>query len=201
MRRKAHLAMRRASEDAVGIKKQSHWTVVDEIKLHHGAKLAGFNLHAESPERLHKGVVEWKCGIGRCSVRVVRPAALAVVAVERELGDRKNCAARLADTEVHAALLVIEDPQVHDLVGHGFAGFRCVLPGYADQHHQAEADPPDRVAFYTNFRSAHSLHNRPHRPRSFPAAGIVSNLPAFVTPAGRHTTAAISTEQFLPGAP
>src|SRR5262249_23433537 len=91
-----------------------------------------------------------------------RPAALAAVAVERELADHEHLAAHLGQLQVHLALGVVEDPQAHHLVGQPTGLLGGVGLGHAQEDEQTAADLADHPLIDRHPGRAHPLEDGTH---------------------------------------
>src|SRR5262249_55967590 len=107
----------RSLENLAGIEQDRYRAVVDQLDLHIPREFAGLDArHAGAADLRKRLLVEPARGDRLESARERRAPPRASVAVERELRDDQHITGDVAHGAVHLALVVREDPQVHDLV-------------------------------------------------------------------------------------
>ena len=96
-------------KDSFGVEQQGDRPVVNELHLHQGLKLSRLDGDSPGPYRFHESFVEPAGHIRPSRPVVARAAALAAIAVKRELGDSQEAALDFRNGAVHAALQVVVD--------------------------------------------------------------------------------------------
>ena len=89
-------------------------------------------------------------------------AAAGGVGVEGELGDHQKAPAHLFQVQVHPLLLVLEDPEVADLVRQLHGGVLCVVGPHAQQDQVALADLAADLVFNGDGRVLHAGDDSAH---------------------------------------
>ncbi len=113
-------------------------------------------------QRVGESLVERLAEGRRRGVEERWAAALAGVAVERELADDERRSADVDEAQVGLALGVAEDAQVRDAPGQGLGPGFVVVVTDADQDHQAGADPSDDLALDRHGRTSDALEQQAH---------------------------------------
>jgi hypothetical protein len=145
-----------------GFEDQRHRTVVDQLDLHVGPEHPG--LH-RNPQRGQRGGELLDLPVRHLRRRGLDPRwtpASAGVAVQRELRHDDRLALDVGDRPVHLAVLVLEDPEMLDLL--------CQLPGLVlavvdadrDQDQEAASGRGNRPTIHPDLGPAHPLEDDPH---------------------------------------
>ena len=99
------------------IEEDGDGAIVDEVHLHVGAEAAGFDLEAVlGSEAVVEIVIQRRSLLRAGGVDERRTVTFAAIGIERELRYAEDCAAYIADGEVHLPLLVLEHTQLRDLL-------------------------------------------------------------------------------------
>jgi hypothetical protein len=123
---------------------------------HHGrAKPAG---------RFHQLLDQRLGDLGGRRFSVARATTLATVAEQGELRDHREPATRIEQRAVHLAGLVLEDPQMDQLLGQLRGIRRAVFDRHADQRKQARAHLGNPLALHLDRTARHTLRDGPHGP-------------------------------------
>ena len=127
------------------VEPDGHRPVIDERNLHVGAEDAVGHRHAVAGDGLRKMLVETPALIRRGGRGKARPVALRLGG-QRELADDEGGAAGVDERAVHAAGIVLENPQVDHLARQP-VGLGLAIAGHgADQHEKTGADLADGFA-------------------------------------------------------
>ena len=169
--------------------------VVDDVDTHLGAEPARLHVGASLAELCHDPLDQWLSVLGAGGVDPARPAALVGVAVQRELAHDEDLCRLIVggahrERPVHHTGLVVEDPEVPDLVGEPVGLGIGVVVCRADEHAQPRADlsrPPMGavVADHVDARRNDPLNQTTHV-RSLPRSAAISDDVAMST----HTISA-----------
>lgn len=137
-------------------------TVVSQFNGHVSLKNSRFNLDAESLEGVNEFLVEFFAFVGRRSLNETRASAAASVTVESELRDGEDRAARIGKREIHLAVFIVEDSEVHDSFRERSRGRGRVLTSDGDENEKARSDFTGYVIFDDNARAGNALKNGSH---------------------------------------
>lgn len=137
------------------LQEQSYGPVVDQLDLHVGSKDAGPSL-----ECLAEPHVKGFGHLGPGSPDIAGPIAPVSVAIERELTDAEHRSG--AERLVHPSRVVIEDPQLPDLVREAINLLLAVPVADPEQNQETGSDLTDRIAVDRDPRRADPLNQRPH---------------------------------------
>lgn len=158
-------------EKLVGIEENGDGAVVGEFEKHMGLKNSGFDRDAQSFRSLNELFVEGFAKFGRRGLNEAWAALPASVSVESELRDGEQRAAHVEQREVHFSLLVVEDPEPDDFVGHRDGGFGRVVASHGNQGYKALADFAGHTSIHQDAGFTDALDHGPHlMPGSFAAA-------------------------------
>src|SRR5207302_423198 len=91
------------------------------------------------------------------------PTTRAAVAEQGELADDQRGAAGLGDVAVQLPVLVLEGPEVDDLLGQAVGVLRRIAPRDSQQDEPARPDPPDALAVDLDRGPRDPLQDRAHR--------------------------------------
>ncbi len=116
----------------------------------------------ERPHRPDEGFVERFGDLRRGGADETRPAALAAIAVQRELTDDQNASADVGHAEIHFVVGVAEDAQTDHLVGEPLRLGGRVRRRDAQQHEETRADGADDFIAHGHPRGSDSLHDGSH---------------------------------------
>ena len=97
---------------------------------------SGLDANSQFAQRFHEFSVQFFSQFGRRGVHKTRPPLPARVSIQSELRNGQDFAARIRERTVHFSGLVVENPQVENLLSHFHGGVRGVLAAHRDQHHQ-----------------------------------------------------------------
>src|SRR2546426_4152237 len=158
---KTHSSMD-TSEELLRIQQQRHRPFVDDADLHGGAEHALSNMEAAGPDALAEPGVQRLRALRPRRIDESRPRSLARIAEEGELRDRQPPPADVDHRPVHLPLLVLEDPQLNDLIGHPLRILVGILVTDPDQHAKACRNGSRHLPVDGDRRFTDSLHDGAH---------------------------------------
>ena len=118
--------------------------------------------HTQSRTAFDKMIVQLPGLIGGRRVIETGPAALAAIAVKRELRDRQHRAAGIQQAAIHLAGIIVKDAQVNDFAGQEFRVRRVIRAGNPQQYQHTRADFPPNGSLHLNLRVSNTLDHRTH---------------------------------------
>ena len=95
-----------------------------------------------------------------------RAPSFADVAVEGELRYRENPFAHVEERAIHLALLILEDPQVHNFLCQMRRIRLTIIASHAHQHQESWADLSHDLPIHSHARFPHSLDDQTHIEKS-----------------------------------
>src|SRR3989338_3392338 len=144
------------------IQDKSHRPVIGQRHIHHGTELPRFHLYVLAAQLLNKTTIKLfpLLGFGRPVKR--RAAALAAIAVQRELGNNEDLRADLGQRQVHFPVRILEYPYLRDLLRQINGILLGVALAYTDEDQHAAADPADHLPIDPDLRLTDPLHDDFH---------------------------------------
>ena len=144
------------------IQQDRHRSVVDQVDLHFGLKLSGFDRNAVSPQFGDKFFIE-PLGFGRfCSLYKRRPSSLSAIAVKGKLRDHQHPATHFFKGQIELSGGIFKDSKLWKLGSEIGNVFFFVAPAntYEDKEPLADlacdsAPDVDRSRFYPLDDSPH----------------------------------------------
>jgi len=156
-------ALRKLLEEFCGVEEDCDGTIVHEVDGHVRLEDACLDANAERSKCGDKLLIERFAELRRSGENEARPAAASGVAVQSELRDGKDGAAGIEERTIHFALVVVEDAEIDDFLGHRNGGGGGIFASYRYEDHQSWADFAGDAAFYRNACAGDSLENDSHR--------------------------------------
>jgi hypothetical protein len=98
----------------------------------------------------------------RCRLDEARPAPFARVTVKRKLRNSEHCAAHVAQTSVHCAILIVEDPQPSNFCRDHSSVWFSVIVRNADEREKSVFDRTCDVAVDLDASTGNSLNDGSH---------------------------------------
>jgi hypothetical protein len=84
------------------------------------------------------------------------------VAVKRKLRDNQRAASRVQERTIHFSVIVLKNPQVCDLPGHGDSDSGCIIAPDAEQNHKTRCDFSRYAALHGDTGAAYTLEYGSH---------------------------------------
>jgi AAA domain len=145
-------------------------------------KHAGRDVDSQSSQRLNEFSVKRFPQFRWRSLNETWPTLPARVTVQSKLRHRENFAARIRQRPVHFSLVVVEYPQIENLLRHRGGGVVCIFMADRDEHNQAAGDFADGCSIDNHASARRSLNHSSHRfaPTTEPSDSLASIAAASV---------------------
>lgn len=140
-----------------------HRTIVYQLDLHVRSKLSRRHPNPKRPQIVRELLIKRLGNIRVSGVNKAGASAFLTVAVESELANYQNAAARVLNADIHLALGIGKDAQTRNFVREPTPLLRRVGDVYAEEDQQSAVDLADDHAIDRYQCPLNALNNRPHR--------------------------------------
>src|SRR5205085_1303015 len=151
-----------SSEKLPAVQKNRHGAVAHKFDLHHAPETPGRNALDASARFGDEELVERLGQVRRRSIYPGRPTPAPHVAVERELRDDEQSAARIHDRAVHASFVIVEDAKRRRLLDEVSRVHLRIVARDADENDEARPYLADRLTLDPHDGARHALQYDSH---------------------------------------
>lgn len=141
------------------VQQNRHGAGVNNVHLHHGSENTGAYLDAFGAKQFDKCIIQRFRNHRPCRLDETGPASFANIPIQRKLRDGENFTSRFQKRNIHLAVSVLKNTQVHTFVSPERQLVLSVTFFETDQQDHTLTDFSDYIIFYGYTRAAYALNN------------------------------------------